>query len=163
MGCSAQSDRAHPRPALRRRGPGRGLQLGHALPEQRIGDVSDAVFDRVVQPLEFGFRFGRTLAQFGNMRHSALRAFLAAVEYARQDLLETLGLQKALLDMLGYQAVEFFHWNGAALAAGLSLPGLGAQTVCASRVEFDMQSETPRSLRIAIRSRPGMIALSNSS
>ena len=28
------------------------LQLGHALPEHRIGDVGDAVLDRVVQPLE---------------------------------------------------------------------------------------------------------------
>ncbi|UWU76373.1 hypothetical protein N2603_41975 [Bradyrhizobium huanghuaihaiense] len=43
----------------------------------RIGDVSDAVFDGVVEALEFGFRFGRTLAQFGDMRRSALGALFS--------------------------------------------------------------------------------------
>jgi hypothetical protein len=56
-----------------------GLQLGHALPEHRIGHVSDGV----VQPLEFGFRFGRTLAQFGDMRRSALGTFFPAMEDGR--------------------------------------------------------------------------------
>jgi hypothetical protein len=39
-----------------------GLQLGYALLEHRIGDISDFVFDGVVQPVEFGFCLGRTLA-----------------------------------------------------------------------------------------------------
>ncbi|WP_312014287.1 MULTISPECIES: hypothetical protein [unclassified Bradyrhizobium] len=59
------------------------LQLGHALLEQRIGDVSDPVFDRVVQPLELGFRLGRTLSQFGNMRRSALGASFPAIKDSR--------------------------------------------------------------------------------
>ena len=43
-----------------------------ALLEHRIGHVSDSVFDGIVQPLEFGFCLGRTLAQFGHM-HRGLR------------------------------------------------------------------------------------------
>lgn len=54
---------ARPSPILRTFGPlcvgpglvADGLQFGHALLEQRIGDVSDAVFDRVVQSLESDF------------------------------------------------------------------------------------------------------------
>src|SRR5215475_11685272 len=34
-----------------------------------------------------------------------------------------------MLDVLGYHAVELFHRNGAALAASLALPGLGAASV----------------------------------
>jgi hypothetical protein len=49
-----------------------GLQLGHTLLERRIGHASDAIFDGVVEALELGFRFGCTLAQFGNMRRPAL-------------------------------------------------------------------------------------------
>jgi hypothetical protein len=60
-----------------------GLQLGHALLEQRIGHVSNAVLDSAVQPLEFGFWFGRTLAQFGDMCRSALGALFPAVKDGR--------------------------------------------------------------------------------
>jgi hypothetical protein len=60
-----------------------GLQLGYAVLEHRVGDVSDAVLDGVVQALEFGFSLGRTLAQFGDMRCSALRAFLPAMQDRR--------------------------------------------------------------------------------
>ena len=60
-----------------------------------------AVLDRVVEPLELGVCFGRTLAQFGDMRCSALRAFLPAVEHGGQDLLEAPGLQKAPFDVIG--------------------------------------------------------------
>lgn len=103
-----------------------GPQLDHALPKHRIGDVSDSVFDDVVQPLEFGFCLGRTPAQFGNMRRSAFRALLSTVKHTRKDLLETFGLQQSQLDVLGHNAVQFFHRNGATLAAGHTLPGLGA-------------------------------------
>jgi hypothetical protein len=44
----------------------------------------------------------------GHMRHSALRALLSAVQHARQDLLETLGLQRTLLDVLGHDTDELF-------------------------------------------------------
>ena len=69
-----------------------GLQLGHALLEHRVRYIGDSVFDRVVQPLEFGFRFGCSPAQFGDVSCAAPGALFAAVEHARQDLLETLGL-----------------------------------------------------------------------
>ncbi len=69
-----------------------GLQLGHTLLEHRIGDISDSVFDGVVEALQFGIRFGCTLAQFGDVRRSALAALLATVEHTRQDLLEAFGL-----------------------------------------------------------------------
>lgn len=57
-----------------------GLQLDHARLEHRVGHVGDSVFDRVVQPLELGFCFRSALAQFGNMRCSALGALLSAVQ-----------------------------------------------------------------------------------
>src|SRR6266481_1415486 len=63
------------------------------------------------------------------MRRSALRTLLAAVEHTRQALLETLGLQKALLDVFGDNTIELLHRNGAALATGLTLPGFGAARV----------------------------------
>jgi hypothetical protein len=44
----------------------------------------------------------------GYMRRSALRALLAAVQHARQDLLETLGLQRTLLDVLGHDTDDLF-------------------------------------------------------
>lgn len=61
-----------------------GLQLGHTRFEHRIGHIRNSVFDGIVEALEFGFRFGRTLAQFGDMRRSALGAVLPAVEHARR-------------------------------------------------------------------------------
>jgi hypothetical protein len=105
---------AWPSPIKRASGPLRigagliadGLQLGHTLLEHRIGHVSDAVFDRVVESLEFGFRFGRTLAQFGDVSCPALSTLLAADEHTRQNLLETFRLQEALLYVLGYDAIE---------------------------------------------------------
>src|SRR5260370_25200489 len=49
-----------------------GLQVGHTLPEHRVGYVSYSVLDGVVEPLELGFRLGRTLAQFSNMVMSGI-------------------------------------------------------------------------------------------
>src|SRR6516162_3273892 len=79
---------ARPKPIERTLGPlcvGPGLvadgpELGHALLEHRVGDVGDAVLDRVVKPLELGVRFGRALAQFGDVRRSALGAVLPAID-----------------------------------------------------------------------------------
>src|SRR3984893_4318786 len=88
-----------------------------------------AILDRVVKPLEFGVCLGRTLAQFGDMRRSALRAFLAAIENGRQDLLEALWLPKAVLDVIGNERIELVHRHGAALAASLALAGLGGAGV----------------------------------
>src|SRR5262249_30837295 len=79
-------------------GPGAdGPELGHALLEHRIGDIGDAVLDRVVEALELGVRFGGTLAQFGDMRRSALSTLLAAVEHRRPDFLAASGLPKPML------------------------------------------------------------------
>ncbi len=58
-----------------------GLQLGNAVLQHRVGEIGDAIFDGVVEPLELGVRFGRTLAQGGDMRGSALGAFLSAVQH----------------------------------------------------------------------------------
>lgn len=60
------------------------------------------------------------------MRRSAFRALLSTVKHTRKDLLETFGLQQSQLDVLGHNAVQFFHRNGTTLAAGHNLPGLGA-------------------------------------
>jgi hypothetical protein len=50
---------------------------------------------------------GRSLAQFGDARLSSLGALGAAIEYVRQKLLKTLGLQQTVLDVLCDQIVEF--------------------------------------------------------
>jgi hypothetical protein len=57
------------------------------------------------------FRLRPSLAQFANMRRSSLGSLFPAMEGGRQDLLETLGLQQPLLDVLGNDAVELFHGN----------------------------------------------------
>ena len=57
------------------RGDGRG---GNSVLQHRVGEIGDAVLDRVVEPLEFGLCFARSLAQFGDMRHSALGALLVS-------------------------------------------------------------------------------------
>ena len=44
-----------------------GLELGNAVLQHWVGEIGNAVLDGVVEPLELGFCFGRTLAQFGNM------------------------------------------------------------------------------------------------
>src|SRR5262249_42397796 len=72
-----------------------------------------------------GVRLGRALAQFGNMRRSALGALLAAVENARKNFLKALGLQKAMLDVVSHDAVELVHRHCAARTAGLALASLG--------------------------------------
>src|SRR3981189_3715586 len=54
------------------------LELGNSVLQHRVGEIGDAVLDRVVEPLEFGVCFARSLAQFGDMRRSALGALLAA-------------------------------------------------------------------------------------
>jgi hypothetical protein len=44
---------------------------GNAVLQHGVGKIGDAVLDGVVEPLELGVRFGRTLAQFGDLRRSA--------------------------------------------------------------------------------------------
>src|SRR5258708_39307490 len=72
--------------ALRQRGPDRArhLELGNTVLQHRVREIGNAVLDRVVEPLEFGGCLGRALAQFGDMRRSALGTFLAAIENARK-------------------------------------------------------------------------------
>ena len=80
---------ARPEPIQRTLGPlsvgagliADGLQLGNSVLQHRVGKIGDAVLDRVVEPLELGVGFGRPLAQFGDMRRSALGALLATVEH----------------------------------------------------------------------------------
>ena len=80
---------ARPEPVDRILGPlcvGAGLiadrlELGNTVLQHRVRKIRDAVFDRIIEPLEFGICFARALAQFGDMRRSALRALLAAVEH----------------------------------------------------------------------------------
>jgi hypothetical protein len=70
-------------------------------------------------------RFGRALAQFRDMRCSALGALLPAIDRGRQNLLETSRLQKAPLDVIGNEGVQLLHRHCTARAAGLALAGLG--------------------------------------
>jgi len=58
-----------------------GLQLSNAVLQQGVSEIGNAVLDGVVEPLEPGVRFGRSLAQCGDMRGSALSAFFSAVEH----------------------------------------------------------------------------------
>jgi hypothetical protein len=77
---------SRPKPIQRTLGPlcvgagliSRGFQLGNTVLQHRVREISNAVLDRVVEPLELGVRFGRALAQGGDMCGSAL---LAAVEH----------------------------------------------------------------------------------
>lgn len=55
------------------------LQLRNSVLQHRVGEIGAAVLDRIVNPLELGVCLGPPLAQFGDMRRSALRALLAAV------------------------------------------------------------------------------------
>ena len=57
------------------------LELGNSVLQHRVREIGDAVLDRVVEPLEFGVCFAGSLARFGDMRCSALRALLATVEH----------------------------------------------------------------------------------
>ncbi len=66
-----------------------GLQLGNAALQHRVGKIGNAVLDGVVEPLELGVDFGRTLAQFGDMRRPTLGALFPAVQHGGQDFLET--------------------------------------------------------------------------
>jgi hypothetical protein len=43
------------------------LELDNAVPQHRVGEIGDAILDRVVKPLKFGVCFGRPLAQCGDM------------------------------------------------------------------------------------------------
>src|SRR5258706_2456618 len=109
----------------------RGLQFTDTVLQQGVGEISDAIFDRIVEPPEFGVCLGRALAQFGNVHLPSLGALGAAIEYVRQELLKTPGLQQTLLDVLRDHCVEFFHRDGSARTAGLPLPGFGATGVVA--------------------------------
>jgi hypothetical protein len=55
-------------------------ELRNSVLQHRVGEIGDAVLDRVVEPLEFGICFACPLTQFGEMRRSALGALLPAVE-----------------------------------------------------------------------------------
>ena len=95
-------------------------------------EIGDAVLDRVVQPLEFGVRLGRPLAQFGDMcdfRRSARS--LRRSSTCDKSCLQPLGLQQTLLDVLRDHSVEFFHGDGATRTTGLALAGFGAAGVVA--------------------------------
>ena len=59
-----------------------GLQFGNAVLQHRVGEVSDAVLDRVVKTLELRLSFG-SFAQLGDMGGPALGTLLAAVEHGR--------------------------------------------------------------------------------
>ncbi|QQO37139.1 hypothetical protein JJC00_16935 [Bradyrhizobium diazoefficiens] len=59
----------------------RGLQFTDAVLQHGIGQISDAILDGIVQPLEFGICLGRPLAQFGNVRPSVFGALGATIEH----------------------------------------------------------------------------------
>jgi hypothetical protein len=115
---------ARPEPIQRTLGPlsvstgliADGFQFNNAILQHRVGEIGNAVLDRVVEPLELGVRFGRSLAQCGNVCRLPLGPLPAAVEHGGQDLLETGRLQKTPLDVIGHEAVELLHRDGAAHA-----------------------------------------------
>lgn len=63
------------------------------------------------------------------MRLPSLGLLAGAVEHMRQKSLKPLGLQQALLDVVGDESVELVHWNSAARTASLALAGFGAAGV----------------------------------
>lgn len=91
--------------------------------------VRDSVFDRVVQSLEFGVLLGRTLAQFGDMRRSALGALLATSNTRERICSRRLCCNKRCSMCSATTLSSFSHRSGAALAAGLVLPSLGRASV----------------------------------
>ena len=95
------------------------LQLGNTVLQRQVGEIGDAIFNGIVEPLEFGVCLGRPLAQFSDMRRLAPGTLLPAVKNRGQDFLKVARLQQAVLDVIGHKRVELFHRHGAALAAGL--------------------------------------------
>ncbi len=76
------------------------LKLGNAVLQHGVGEIGNAVLERVVEALELGVRFGRALAQCSDMQGLALGALLAAVEHGGQDFLETRRLHGGLADAI---------------------------------------------------------------
>ena len=70
----------------------RGPQFTNAVLQHGVGEIGDAILDRIVKPLEFGVCLSRPLAQFGDVHLSSFGALSAAIEYVRQKLLKALGL-----------------------------------------------------------------------
>jgi hypothetical protein len=68
------------------------LQFSDALLQHEVGEIGDAVLDRVIESLELGVGLGRPLPQLGDMGRPALGSLLPAVEHRGQDFLKTVRL-----------------------------------------------------------------------
>src|SRR3546814_5047763 len=101
----------------------KNLETGDPLLERRVVQIGDACLDGVIEPLEARFRFGGLPLQRGDMLTAALGLILATAENAAKQLLQTVGVKQAFLDMVDHHIVELVHRYRAALAAGLAQIG----------------------------------------
>lgn len=81
-------------------------QFGDGFLERLVADIGHAVLDRIVEPFQPNFCFGRRLAQFSRMSGPALGPLLAAIVDDAQDLLRPLGVEQPFLQMCGDQVVQ---------------------------------------------------------
>jgi hypothetical protein len=69
------------------------LEFGDAVPERRVREIGNPVLNRVVESLELGVRFGRSLAQCGSVCRLPLGPLAAAVEHEDRICSRRAGLQ----------------------------------------------------------------------
>jgi hypothetical protein len=99
--------------------------------EGRIVQIGHTCLDGVVEALQAQFRFGGALVQFRDVLAATVSPFLPPVENGGENGLQPLGIEQALLQMLGDQIVKLLHWHGHALACRRPLPGLGRAGIIA--------------------------------
>jgi hypothetical protein len=101
------------------------LEAGDALFQAGSVEVGDAELAGVKEAVEALVGLSDPLVQFGQVVAAALGALLAAVEDARKDGFQSLGLKQAVFQMARDPLIEPVHGDRAALAARFALPGLG--------------------------------------
>ncbi|WP_255504527.1 hypothetical protein [Novosphingobium sp. EMRT-2] len=99
-------------------------QFGDAVLERRIIHVDDAVLDRVIEPLELGFRLGRAPLKVGDMLATVIYPFVAAFKDLIHQSFEPCRVEQPRFEMIDHRLIEPFHRHGDAGTAGGTLPCL---------------------------------------
>ncbi|HTW35068.1 MAG TPA: hypothetical protein VMD53_10655 [Rhizomicrobium sp.] len=106
-------------------------QLGDPILERRVRHVGDAVFDRLIETLQFRFGLGDALAQLRDVAPAPFGPLLTVVEQLPHHRRQTLRIEQTPFQMVGNRAIELVHRHGQAAASGRSLPRLGGAGVIA--------------------------------
>ncbi|MGB3866950.1 MAG: hypothetical protein WBA29_15115 [Xanthobacteraceae bacterium] len=107
------------------------LEAGDALFRHPVVLIDHTGLDGVKEPVDPLVGLGDPLVKFGEVFAATFRAVLAAFEKTGKDGLQPLGLEQAFLHVARHKIVELVHGDGATLAVGLALPGLGRAGVVA--------------------------------